>query len=61
MTVEAKDMTLIEVYDGVSRRVMERAAQGDKCQLDMTGLATGVYYFRVTTAHGTAVKKVIKK
>lgn len=62
VTVES-DATLkrVEVYDNVSRRLASAAANGNKTQLNLGGYAAGAYYIRVTTTHGVAVKKVIKR
>jgi hypothetical protein len=53
------------VYDNISRRVLQYKGftDGDnsKYVFDLSDRATGAYYVRVRTAHGTVVKKVIKK
>lgn len=61
VTVEGSDLQHVEVYDNVSRRVYERSLEGDRMQFDLSNQAAGAYYVRVKTAHGTVVKKVIKK
>jgi hypothetical protein len=61
ITVESDDLQNIEVYDNVSRRVLQTNATGNKKQVDLSRFSSGAYYVRVTTAQGVAVKKVIKK
>ncbi len=61
VTVESEGLQQIEVYDNVSRKVMQSTTQGDKHQMNLSTLSAGAYYVRVTTDKGVAVKKVIKK
>ena len=61
VNVEGSDMTAIEVYDVSSRRMHSAKEVGNRYTFDMSGYASGSYYIRVTTQHGTVVKKVIKK
>jgi len=62
VTVESVGLESIEVYDAVSRLVIRKnGLEGDSARLDLSGFSTGVYYFRITTQHGVAIKKVIKK
>ena len=65
VNVEGSDLQSVEVYDNISRRVLQYKGftDGDnsKYVFDLSDRATGAYYVRVRTAHGTVVKKVIKK
>ena len=61
VNVEGTDLESIEVYDNVSRRVLQRKVTGDKTTFDLSDQASGSYYIRVRTAQGTVVKKLIKK
>ncbi len=61
LTVESEDLQQVEIYDNVSRKVMQSSATGSKHQMDLRRLSAGAYYVRVTTSKGVAVKKVIKK
>ena len=61
VNVEGSDLQSIEVYDNVSRRVINRKVDGDKATFDLGGQPSGSYYIRIRTAHGTVVKKLIKK
>ena len=62
VTVETDQIESVEVYDAISRRVLKLDnLNGNSCQVDLTPYSSGVYYFRVKTVHGVAVKKVIKK
>ena len=61
VTVEGSDLQSVEVYDNVSRRVLLQRVDGDSMNFDLRDHPAGSYYVRVKTAHGTVVKKVIKK
>ena len=61
VNVEGSDLQNVEVYDNVSRCVLNKSIDGDKTSFDLSNQAAGSYYVRVRTAHGTVVKKVIKK
>ena len=61
VNVEGSDLQSVEVYDNISRRVLSTKVEGDKTSFDLRDHAAGSYYVRVKTAHGTVVKKVIKK
>lgn len=65
VNVEGSDLQSVEVYDNISRRVLQYKGftDGDnsKYVFDLSDRASGAYYVRVRTAHGTVVKKVIKK
>ncbi|MBO4307526.1 MAG: T9SS type A sorting domain-containing protein [Bacteroidales bacterium] len=61
VNVEGDGLLSVEVYDLTSRHLMTIQAEGDKVTFDLSNYTTGSYYIRVKTAHGTVVKKVIKK
>ena len=62
ITVESSQLRSVEVYDGISRLVTSRTGlQDNSVQLDLSPYSSGVYYLRITTAHGVAIKKVVKK
>ena len=65
VNVEGSDLQSVEVYDNISRRVLQYKgfSNGDnsKYVFDLSDRAAGAYYVRVRTANGTVVKKVIKK
>ncbi len=61
VNVEGSDLQSIEVYDAVSRPVLKQTLDSDKTVVDLSDHPTGSYYFRIRTATGTVVKKVIKK
>ena len=61
VNVEGSDLQSIEVYDNVSRRILTQSVDGDRTTFDLSNQASGSYYVRISTAHGTVVKKVIKK
>ena len=63
VTVEGSELLSVEVYDNISRRILTRTSDGKESiiRFDMSQQAAGSYYIRVKTAHGTVVKKLIKK
>lgn len=63
VTVEGSELLSVEVYDNISRRILTRTSDGKEniIRFDMSQQAAGSYYIRVKTAHGTVVKKLIKK
>lgn len=63
VTVEGSGLLSVEVYDNISRRVLNKSTDGkaESLRFDMSQQASGSYYIRVKTSHGTVVKKLIKK
>jgi hypothetical protein len=63
VTVEGSGLLSVEVYDNISRRILEKSTDGkaESLRFDMTEQASGSYYIRVKTTHGAVVKKLIKK
>lgn len=62
VTVEATGIQSVEVFDALSRRIMNVEGKGDDTVgLDLDHCPTGTYYLRITTNNGVAIKKVIKK
>lgn len=63
VTVEGSGLLSVEVYDNISRRVLNKSTDGkaESLRFDMSQQASGSYYIRVKTTHGTVVKKLIKK
>ena len=54
-------MLSVEVYDNISRRVLELQESRPSYIFDLSDKPAGSYYIRVRTSHGTVVKKLIKK
>ena len=61
VNVEGEGLMSIEVYDNISRRVLQRKVEGNSTQFDLTNHPSGTYYVRVRTSTGDVVKKVVKK
>ncbi len=61
ITEDSEALQQEEIYDNVSRKVMQSNAAGNKHQMNLSHLSAGAYYVRVTTDKGVAVKKIIKK
>lgn len=60
MTVSAKGMRNIKVYDIIGQEVMNVSVKEDEIILDTEDLTNGVYLISVETANGLASKKFIK-
>lgn len=60
LTIEAKGMISIGVYNLVGQCMMERTSKNNSIVLNMSGLKEGVYFVKVNTAIGSVVKKVVK-
>lgn len=59
MTVSAKGMNNVKVYDIVGQEVMNVSVKEDEITLDVVDFANGVYFISVETANGLISKKVI--
>lgn len=59
--VKADALQRVEIYDAVSRKVMDQQGIDGKCLFDLSALPSGSYYLRIYSAKGTAVKKVVKR
>ena len=60
LTVDAKDVVSVEVYNLVGQCLMEKLGEGGKTALDMSGCQNGVYFIKVNTVSGSMVKKVVR-
>lgn len=59
MTISAKGMNNIKIYDIVGQEVMNVSVKVDEITLDTEGFANGVYFVSVETANGLISKKII--
>lgn len=59
MTVSAKGMNNVKVYDIVGQEVMNVSVKEDEITLDVVDFANGVYFISVETANGLISKKII--
>lgn len=60
--VEAKEMSRVEVYDNEGRVLQRRDLDDvDSTVLDLSHLATGIYFVRVHTPNAITIQKVIKQ
>jgi hypothetical protein len=60
LTIEAKDVVSVEVYNLVGKCLVEKAGEGGKTVIDMSDCQNGVYFVKVNAATGSMVKKVVK-
>lgn len=58
LSVEGEGVSLVEVYDMASRRMLAAEGAGS---IDLTALPDGVYYVRVVHGWGVTVDKVVKR
>lgn len=61
VNVEGDGLQHVDVYDNSSRQLYNSDVVGSKFTFDLSGKASGSYYLRIETTHGTVVRKVIKK
>ncbi|MDY5968658.1 MAG: T9SS type A sorting domain-containing protein [Bacteroidales bacterium] len=59
--VEADGLRQVDIFDNTSRHVRSLKANGDSLSFNMQRHASGAYFLRISTKHGIAVRKVIKK
>ena len=60
LTVEAKDVVSVEVYNLVGQCLVKKSGEGVKTVVDMSSCQNGVYFVKVNTVSGSMVKKVVK-
>lgn len=50
----------LEIYDNESRLVFQSAIRHPKSEIALTGLPSGVYYLRISSANASIVRKLVK-
>ena len=60
MSIEAKEMTSVSVYDLVGQCIMQRFAENGQLTIDMSQLQNGIYFVKVNTVNGSTVQRVVK-
>jgi len=61
VTIEAEQMSHVELYDTEGRRLQDYYANSDKLHINLNHLSTGMYYLRIHTPNGVTIQKVVKK
>ena len=62
VNVEAEQMSHVELYDNEGRTLADYDAKGnDLLTIDVSRLATGIYYLRVHTPTAVTIKKIVKR
>lgn len=62
ITVEADQMSHVEVYDNEGRRLQNYDANGrQSLRIDLSYYASGIYYIRIHSPYGVTIQKVIKR
>lgn len=59
ITISAKGMNNVKIYDIVGQEVMNVSVKEDEITLDVVDFANGVYFISVETANGLISKKII--
>ena len=59
LTVEAEGMRRLEVFNAKGQKMKEETCQDDVHQLQLSGLQDGLYWLRIETANGVAVKRFV--
>jgi hypothetical protein len=54
---EITSVTLLDLY---GRKLMTINTVDISCEINMTGFAKGIYFVRIETVQGTAIRKVIR-
>jgi hypothetical protein len=53
--------SIFEVYDVQGKQIIQKILRKEKTSIDITDLASGIYYVEVKTGDGIAVKKFVKE
>jgi len=61
VTIEALEMSHVELFDTEGRRLQDYLANGDKLQINLNKLSSGMYYLRIHTPKGVTIQKIVKK
>lgn len=59
ITIELEEMQKVMVYNTLGQVVLSKEANGDALQLDLSGFEDGLYWVKVMTQNGKAVKTLI--
>ena len=59
VTVRAEGLTEVTVFNLTGQLVLSRKVDDNELRMDLTGLGSGVYYFKVSTNQGNCVQKVV--
>ena len=58
VTVEAKGMTEISVYNTMGQRVIQKEVAGNQDTIELQGVASGLYLLQVKTVEGTVCRRI---
>ena len=62
VNIEAEQMSHVELYDNEGRILQDYDAHGgDIIRINISYLASGIYYLRVHTPHAVTIQKIVKK
>ena len=61
VNIEAEDMKNICVTDVLGQVLIEKEANVERMQIDMSPYASGQYFLQVQTSKGLAIRKIVKK
>jgi len=56
------DVTLLEIYDVTGKKIISEVCQGESIKpLNISNLARGLYFIRLTTPRGAVMKRFVKE
>ena len=62
VNIEAEQMSHVELYDNEGRTLADYDAYGgDKLRINVSQLASGIYYLRVHTPNAVTIQKIVKR
>lgn len=61
LTIESQQKSIIEILNMQGQIILQRQLQQGKTDIDINGLAKGVYIFKLTNSNMTEIEKIIKE
>lgn len=62
VTIDAEEMSHVEIYDNEGRRLQDYDAHNrNTLTIDISPYASGIYFVRIHTPHGVTIQKLIKR
>jgi hypothetical protein len=59
ITIEQEGMQKVMVYNTLGQALLNKEANSDVLQLDLSGFENGLYWIKVMTQNGTAVRSFV--
>ena len=62
VTIDAEEMSHVEIYDNEGRRLQDYDAHNrNTLTIDISPYASGIYFVRIHTPHGVTIQKLLKR